>query len=54
MYASPSNSKNIFLIGSDGYSFITDSCGKNNSMFEHDSLFENFKINRMNDKYLLA
>lgn len=36
IYASPSNSKNIFLIGTDGYSFIADSCGKTNSMFEHD------------------
>lgn len=52
--SSPANSKTIFLFGNKGRSFVATNCGLKINMFKHEEEFHDFKLNRMDEKYLMA
>lgn len=54
MHQSPADSKVIFFIGKEGSSFKTDTCGMHFQAITHHAKLKNFKLNKMNARWLFA
>jgi photosystem II stability/assembly factor-like uncharacterized protein len=51
---SPADSRVIYLFGTNGTSFKSSNCGRSYNTFKHDSALYDFKLNKMDHKWIMA
>jgi hypothetical protein len=54
MQISPADSRVIYVFGSKTVSFRSRDCGKNWEAFKHEDGLYDFKLNKMDDKWIMA
>jgi photosystem II stability/assembly factor-like uncharacterized protein len=51
---SPADSRVIYLFGTNGTSYKSLNCGRSYSKFHHDTALYDFKLNKMDQKWIMA
>ena len=54
MQVAPSDSRTVFLFGTNGYSFVAQNCTKTIKLIKHEPKLYDIKINRVDYQYILG